>query len=146
LEARDLVRRQRGYGARRAQDPVGRQKPSRLRIEQGMTVTFEQAAIKVEKAEEYAELQAAIGQAFRPEKVARFLNELDRKRIRIRELDAVLAEKVLDRFGDQALNSEQLYAALTVSDRAQVREFYLSKLEAVDVALRHKFKKLYQYY
>ena len=33
-----------------------------------------------------------------------------------------------------------------VSDQAQMREFYLSKLETVDQALRHKFKKLYQYY
>jgi len=109
-------------------------------------VTFEQAAIKVDKAQEYAQLQVAIGQAFLPEKVARFLKQLDRKGIRIRNLDAVLAGKVLDGFSDRALNSEQLYASLTVSDRAQVREFYLSRLEAVDVALRHKFKRLYQYY
>jgi hypothetical protein len=27
-----------------------------------------------------------------------------------------------------------------------MREFYLSKIEKVDTALRHKFKKLYQYY
>jgi len=27
-----------------------------------------------------------------------------------------------------------------------MREFYLSKLETVDIALRHKFKRLYQYY
>jgi hypothetical protein len=39
-----------------------------------------------------------------------------------------------------------LYKALTLSDQAQMREFYLSKLEGVEVALRHKFKKLYQYY
>jgi len=109
-------------------------------------VAFEQAAIKVEKAQEYAALEVAIGQAFLPEKVARFLKQLDRKGIRVRNLDAVLAEKVLDGFSDRALNSERLYESLTVSDRAQMREFYLSKLEAVDVALRHKFKKLYQYY
>jgi hypothetical protein len=111
-----------------------------------MTVTFEQAAIKVEKAREYAELQAAIERAFLPEKVARFLKQLDRKGIRIRDLDAVLAEKVLDRSSDRAVSAEQLYQSLPVSDRAQVRELYLSKLEAVELALRHRFKKLYQYY
>ena len=111
-----------------------------------MTVTFEQAAIRVEKAQEYAELQAAIERAFRPEKVERFLGQLDRKGIRIRNVDAVLAQKVLDGGDGAAVNAEQLYQSLTVSDRAQLREFYLSKLEAVDVALRHKFKKLYQYY
>jgi hypothetical protein len=44
------------------------------------------------------------------------------------------------------LNAQELYQSLTLSDQAQMREFYLSKLEGVDSALRHKFKKLYQYY
>ena len=109
-----------------------------------MTVTFEQAAIKVEKAQEFARLQAAIDQAFQPEKVERFLKQMDRKGIRIRDFDAVLAQRVLD--GDTAQNSQQLYQSLTLSDQAQMRELYLSKLEGVDIALRHKFKKLYQYY
>ena len=33
-----------------------------------------------------------------------------------------------------------------LSDQAQMREFYLSKLETVEQAMRHKFRKLYQYY
>jgi hypothetical protein len=110
----------------------------------GMTVTFEQAAIKVEKAQEFARLQAAIDQAFQSEKVERFLKQLDRKGIRIRDFDAVLAQRVLD--GNTAQNSQQLYQSLVLSDQAQMREFYLSKIEKVDIALRHKFKKLYQYY
>jgi hypothetical protein len=44
------------------------------------------------------------------------------------------------------LSAWQLYQALPLSDQAQMREFYLSKLETVGIALRHKFKKLYQYY
>jgi hypothetical protein len=109
-----------------------------------MTVVFEQAAIKVEKTQEYSRLQAAIEQALQPEMVERFLKQLDRKSIRIRDFDVVLARRVLD--GETAQNSQQLYESLTVSDRAQMREFYLSKLEGVDAALRHKFKRLYQYY
>ena len=108
-----------------------------------MTVVFEKAAIKVEKAQEYAKLQAAIEQAFLPDKVEQFLKQLDRKGIRVRDLDAVLAKKVFD---SEHVNAQQLYQALTLSDQAQIRELYLSKLETVDVALRHKFKKLYQYY
>jgi hypothetical protein len=111
-----------------------------------MTVIFEKAAIKIEKAQEYAKLQGAIEQAFLPDKVKEFLKQLDRKRIRIRNVDAVLAEKVLERFGEPGLNAQQLYQALPLSDQAQIRELYLSKLEGVDTALRHKFKKLYQYY
>ena len=109
-----------------------------------MTVAFEQAAIKVEKAQEFARLQAAIEQVIAAEKVEHFLKQMDRKGIRIRDFDAVLAQRVLD--GETAQNSQQLYQSLTLSDQAQMREFYLSKIEKVDVALRHKFKKLYQYY
>ena len=111
-----------------------------------MTVAFEQAAIKIEKAPEFARLQAAVEQAFLPEKAEQFLKQLDRKGIRVRDVDAVLAQRVLEGFGEPGLNAQQLYQALTLSDQAQMRELYLSKLESVDVALRHKFKKLYQYY
>jgi hypothetical protein len=107
-------------------------------------MAFEQAAIKVEKAQEYARLQAAIEQVFLPDKVERFLKQMDSKGIRIRDFDGVLARRVLD--GETAQNSLQLYQVLTVSDQAQMREFYLSKLETVEQSLRHKFKKLYQYY
>ena len=111
-----------------------------------MTVAFEQAAIKVEKAEEFARLQAAVEQAFLPEKAEQFLKQLDSKGIRVRDFDAVLAKRVLEHFGEQGLNAQQLYQSLTLSDQAQMREFYLSKLETVEQSLRHKFKKLYQYY
>ena len=107
-------------------------------------MAFEQAAIKVERTQEYSRLQAAIEQAFAPGKVGQFLKQMDRKGIRIRDFEGVIAERVLD--GETAQNSPQLYQALTLSDQALLREFYLSKIEEVDTALRHKFKKLYQYY
>ena len=120
---------------------------------------FEQAAIKIEKQQEFAKLQAAVEQAFLPETVERFLKQLDRKGIRVREFDAVLSARLLEevtggadvgsKVGSAAgkeLSAWQLYQALPLSDQAQMREFYLSKLETVDIALRHKFKKLYQYY
>jgi hypothetical protein len=111
-------------------------------------LAFEQATIKIEKPQEFAALQAAVEQAFRPDNAERFLKQLDRRGIRVRDFDGVLAKRVLEGFsGAKAeLNAQRLYQALTLSDQAQMREFYLSKLEAVDVALRHRFKKLYQYY
>jgi hypothetical protein len=112
-----------------------------------MTVSFEQAAIKVEKTQEFARLQKAVEQAFLPEKAEGFLKQLDRKAIRVRNFDAVLSRRLLEGIvGDAGLDAKKLYESLPVSDQAQMREFYLSKLEGVDVALRHKFKKLYQYY
>jgi len=109
-------------------------------------MAFEQAAIRVEKEREFAGLQGAIDQAFSPEKVERFLKQLDRKRLRIRDFESLIARQVLDGFADCDVNSQRLYQSLAMSDQALIREFYLSKLEGVDVALRHRFKKLYQYY
>jgi hypothetical protein len=112
-----------------------------------MTVAFEQAAIKIEKAEEFGQLQSAIEEAFSPEKVKRFLKSLQRARIRIRDFDAVVILHALEAATGRAdFRARRLYGSLTLSDQAQMREFYLSKLETVDQALRHKFKKLYQYY
>ena len=112
-----------------------------------MTVSFERVPIKVEKEQEFARLEAAVEQAFLPTKVEQFLKQLDRKGIRVRDFDAVLAQRLLEVVaGDSGLDARQLYQSLPVSDQAQMREFYLSKLEGVDIALRHKFKKLYQYY
>ncbi len=107
---------------------------------------FEQATIKVEKQQEYGVLQAAVEEVFRPQRVEQFLKQLDRKDVRIRDLDGVLAGKVLESVASVKVSAAQLYQSLTLSDQAQIREFYLSKLETVDTALRHKFKRLYQYY
>ena len=59
-------------------------------------MSFEQAAIKIEKQQEFAKLQAAVEQAFLPERVERFLKQLDRKGIRVREFDGVLSARLLE--------------------------------------------------
>ena len=111
---------------------------------------FEQATIKIQKQDEFAKLQAAVEQAFLPDNAERFLKQLDRKRIRVRDFEAVLSARTLEQTVNGAAKSDlgawRLYQELPLSDQAQMREFYLSKLETVDRALRHKFKKLYQYY
>ena len=108
-------------------------------------MAFEQAAIKVEKQQEFSALQTAVEQAFQPHSAEKFLHQMDRKGVRVRDFDGVLAKKVLESVGAK-VNAAQLYQSLTLSDQAQMREFYLSKLETVEQSLRHKFKKLYQYY
>ena len=111
---------------------------------------FEQAAIKVEKVQEFAKLQAAVEHAFLSDNAERFLKQLDRKGLRVRDFDAVLSTRALEQAAESSkepgLSAWQLYQELPLSDQAQMREFYLSKLETVDTALRHRFKKLYQYY
>jgi hypothetical protein len=110
-------------------------------------VVFEQGILKVEKEREFGDLRAAIEKAFAADRVAKYLKDLDGRKIRVRDLDAVFAADAIDRAsGDKAGAALALYRSLPVSDQAQVREFYLSKLEEVDPALRLKFQKLYQYY
>jgi len=110
-------------------------------------VGFEQGVIKVEKEREFGDLKVAVEKAFAPSRVAEYLKELENRGIRVRKLDAVFAADLIDRVvGDKAGTARSLYESLPVSDQAQIREFYLSKLEEVEPALRAKFHKLYQYY
>jgi hypothetical protein len=108
---------------------------------------FEPGVIKVEKESEFGDLKAAIEKAFSVDRVTKYLKALDSRSIRIRNLDAVFAADVIDTgAGSKPGTARALHAALPVSDQAQIREFYLSRIEEVDQALRAKFHKLYQYY
>ena len=113
-------------------------------------IPFQQPVLSVEKREEFAQLQSALDRIFATGSVERFLRLLQRKGVPIRDFDRVLSEKLLEQV-DQALAksgkiARQWYDAVSVSDQAQIREFYLTALEAVDFPLREKFKQLYRYY
>jgi hypothetical protein len=111
------------------------------------TLIFEPGVIKVEKESEFGDLKTAMERAFAADRVTKYLRGLDSRKIRIRNLDAVFAADLIDRAtGDKAGTARSLYSSLPVSDQAQMREFYLSKIEEVDPVLRAKFHKLYQYY
>jgi len=110
-------------------------------------VIFEPGTIKVEKEREFGDLKTAMEKAFAADRVTKYLKALDSRKIRVRDLDAIFAADAIDRAsGEKAGTARFLYSSLPVSDQAQVREFYLSKIEEVDPALRAKFHKLYQYY
>ena len=110
-------------------------------------MTFEQATIRVEKEKEFAELKSAINRAFAPEVVAKYLKRVASAGLRIRDFDSVLVKGVLDQVA--ALSNQKakdLYASLALTDQAQMKEFYLSKIEEVGPELRAKYQKIYQYY
>jgi hypothetical protein len=110
-------------------------------------VIFEPGVIKVEKEREFGDLKAALEKAFATERVTKYLKALESRNLRIRSLDEILAADAIDRAsGDKAGTARSLHSSLPVSDQAQMREFYLSKIEEVDPALRAKFHRLYQYY
>jgi hypothetical protein len=110
-------------------------------------VIFEQGVIKVEREHEFGDLKAAMEKTFAADRIKRYLKELASYNIRVRDLNAVFVADAIDRAtGDKAGTARALYGGLPVSDQAQMREFYLSKVEEVDPVLRAKFHKLYQYY
>ena len=112
-----------------------------------VTVIFEQGLIKVEKEREFEDLKRAMEKAFAAGRGTKFLKEVERRKLRVRDLEGILAADAIDRAaGEKAGTARSLHGALPVSDQAQVREFYLSKVEEVDRAVRAKFHKLYQYY
>jgi hypothetical protein len=112
-------------------------------------VAFEQAAIEVQKKQEFEELKSAILRAFAPENVQKFLKRISSAGLRVRDLDSILAKGVLEQISGALAKgrpAQALYASLTVTDQAQMKEFYLFKVEEVAPELRAKFQKIYQYY
>ena len=107
---------------------------------------FEQATIKVVNEREFEELKRSIEQVFAADRIVKYLKALAGRGVRARDVDAILAANAIDAAaGNKAGTARGLYQALPVSDQAQVREFYLSKVEEVDPALRAKFHRVYQY-
>jgi hypothetical protein len=107
-----------------------------------------QAAIRLEREKEFEELRGAIDRALNSERVEKFLKRVRRSGARIRDLETIFARGVFEKVDDTLakLEAQKLYQSLTVSDQAQMREFYLSKIEEVDSGLRTKFQQLYRYY
>jgi hypothetical protein len=113
-------------------------------------MAFEQARIPVQKTEEFERLRAAVERAFETGAVGKLLARVQSNGIRVREFEKVLDGKVLEALDSSAArpgqSARQLYDALTLSDQALMREFYLERLEQVDAGIRQKFQKVYQYY
>jgi hypothetical protein len=111
---------------------------------------FQQAGIRIEKLDEFEQLRSALARVFAPAGIETFLRLLERKSVPIRDFPRVLRERLLEQsdatLGRSGKSAQQLYEGLPVSDQAQMREFYLTALEAVDQPLRDKFNKLYRYY
>ena len=111
---------------------------------------FQQAAIKIEREKEFEELKSAIVRAFATEKVEKFLKRVHGAGYRVRDLEPILRNGILEKSDDALAKSgttaQKLYESLTVCDQAQMREFYLSKVEEVAPELRTKYQKIYRYY
>jgi len=109
--------------------------------------TFEQATIAIDNAEVYGLLRGIFESLFSTE-IESFLKAVRRKGLLIRHYEAVLASGAMEK-GSRTLKqmgttARALYEALPTSDQAQVREFYLVRLEQVEEAVRRKFHQVYR--
>ena len=105
-----------------------------------MSVVREQPVLPVADSERYGAVKESIHSSFAAGQVAAFLKSLGRKKLRIRDFEAVLNARLL------GASTADNYSRLRDSDRAQIRELYLALLEQVAPELRQKFFRLYAYY
>jgi hypothetical protein len=113
-------------------------------------MAYEQAQIPVQKAEDFELLRLAVERAFEPAAVEKFYRSLEGKGVRVREFEKIVAAGLLEA-ADPALqgcgrSAAQIYQALSVSDQALMREFFLERIETVDAKIRLKHQRVYRYY
>ena len=109
--------------------------------------TFAQATIPVYNTEVYGLLRGIFESLFSAE-IENFLKAVRNKGLLIRHYEAVLTsgamEKASRTMKQMGITARTLYESLTMSDQAQVREFYLVRLEQVDEPTRRKFHQVYR--
>ncbi len=113
-----------------------------------MAPSFEQATIRVEREQEFAELRDAIERSFTPPHLERFLRGLKKNKLGVRRFEAVLNGGMIERadpvLAAQGKSAKALYDSLSSSDQGLIREFYLERLEQVDASWRAKFAQVFR--
>ena len=104
------------------------------------TALYERPAMDIVDATTFADVKQAIERAFAPAQVEKFLQSVERSKVRIRSFETVLQD------GKLGAATAALYAKLSNGDQGQIREFYLASVEKVELALRDKHFKIYAYY
>ncbi len=113
-------------------------------------VGFEQAGIAIERPEQFEALRSSVDRVFSAANVESFLKKLVSNSVNVRDFETVLSRKLLEQVDSTLANSGTtaftLWQQLTVADQGQMREFYLTRLEELELGLRQKYNKIYRYY
>jgi hypothetical protein len=111
---------------------------------------FQQAIIPIQNETEFYTLKGAIDRVFSVPQASAFLRGLKQAGVKVRQLEKVLEKGLLERADPELAGSgrkaRELYERMALSDRAQIREFYLVRLEEVDEDMRDKFAAVYRDY
>jgi hypothetical protein len=106
-------------------------------------MSFERAEIAIQSAE-FEKLKKVVSSAL-SENADKFLKSIESNGLLVRQFEQVLDRGLLNKAVSGAEPAKELYGKMPASDQGQMREFYLTRLEQVDTALRHKYKKIYRY-
>ncbi len=101
---------------------------------------FQQATIPIENPAVFEPVKAAIEAAFAAPSVSKFLQRVERAKLRVRDFEQIRAQGLA---GDVVKTG---YTQLGDSDRGQIRELYLRSVEQVAPETRGKYLKVYAYY
>ena len=113
-------------------------------------MSYQQAQIPVAKVKEFEQLRSTLERILAPATVESFYKKLSGRTVYVREFEKLIGSGILEEL-DGGLKSSgktarQLYESLALSDQALMREFYLERIEQVDVKIREKYRKVYRYY
>jgi len=108
-----------------------------------MTMKFEQANLPVLDEQGVNALRSMIETALDTQ-TEKFLDSMQHFGLNIREFEKALQKGLLERAAGVS-GMAVVYAKLPMSDQAQMRELYLTKVEDIKESLREKYKKLYRY-
>ena len=113
-------------------------------------VGFEQAGIAIERPEAFEALRSSVERVFSTVNVENFLKKLVSNSVNVRDFETVLRKKLLEQvdsvLAKSGTKAQALWDQLTVADQGQMREFYLTRLEELELGLRQKYNKIYRYY
>jgi len=101
---------------------------------------FVQTVLPIGDEAHFATVKASLEPLFASGKIAGFLKQVQRSKLRVRDFEGLLGRGLL---GTATVDA---YQALGDSDRGQARELYLSLVEQVAPELRSRFLKVYAYY
>jgi hypothetical protein len=109
-------------------------------------MAFQQATIPVQNAEAFGQLKSLIEKAVSTANAPKLLKEIVSAGLTVWKLEAMLPKSLLEKAaGMPAGQSAKWYSELSLSDQGQIREFYLTRIEQMDAAVRVKYKKAYRY-
>src|SRR6266404_3164370 len=106
-------------------------------------MSFERAEIAIQSAE-FERLKKIVSSAF-TDNADKFLKSIERSGLLVRQIEEILDRGLLNKAVSGAESAKDLYGKMPASDQGQFREFYLTRLEEVEPALRKKYMNIYRY-